>query len=50
MEAVVDLGPTGGAETAEIEEGCEGISEDECLMRRILVAHINYICTHKKNP
>ncbi|KAK9061914.1 hypothetical protein SSX86_019098 [Deinandra increscens subsp. villosa] len=41
----------GGAETAEIEEGCEeGIGEDECLMRRTLVAHTDYIYTQKKNP
>ncbi|KAD7479318.1 hypothetical protein R6Q59_008189 [Mikania micrantha] len=40
----------GGVETAEIEEGCEGIDEDECLMRRILVAHTDYIYTQKKNP
>ncbi|KAK9061919.1 hypothetical protein SSX86_019103 [Deinandra increscens subsp. villosa] len=40
----------GGVETAEIEEGCEGIGEDECLMRRTLVAHTDYIYTQKKNP
>ncbi|GJW06835.1 phytosulfokines 3-like protein [Tanacetum coccineum] len=40
----------GGAETVETEEGCEGIGEDECLMRRTLVAHIDYIYTQKKNP
>ncbi|KAI7727357.1 hypothetical protein M8C21_003503 [Ambrosia artemisiifolia] len=41
-----------GVETAkiEIEEGCEGINEDECLMRRTLVAHIDYIYTQKKTP
>ncbi|KAI3794143.1 hypothetical protein L1987_36770 [Smallanthus sonchifolius] len=40
----------GGVETAEIEEGCEGLGEDECLMRRTLVAHIDYIYTQKTNP
>ncbi|PWA76720.1 phytosulfokine [Artemisia annua] len=40
----------GGDETAEIEQGCEGIGEDECLMRRTLAAHIDYIYTQKKNP
>ncbi|KAI7741029.1 hypothetical protein M8C21_029725 [Ambrosia artemisiifolia] len=34
----------------EVEEGCEGIGEDECLMRRTLVAHLDYIYTQKKNP
>ncbi|KAK1410332.1 hypothetical protein QVD17_36867 [Tagetes erecta] len=34
----------------EIEERCEGIDEDECLMRRTLVAHIDYIYTQNKNP
>nr|BAC53658.1 preprophytosulfokine [Zinnia elegans] len=35
----------------EVQEGCEGtISEDECLMRRTLVAHLDYIYTQKKNP
>ncbi|XP_076896040.1 phytosulfokines 3-like [Bidens hawaiensis] len=37
-----------GVET--IEESCQGIDEDECLMRRTLVAHIDYIYTQKKNP
>ncbi|KAL8193711.1 hypothetical protein R6Q57_026402 [Mikania cordata] len=40
----------GGVETVEMEEGCEGIGEDECLIRRILVAHTDYIYTQKKNP
>ncbi|KAM0057806.1 putative phytosulfokine [Helianthus debilis subsp. tardiflorus] len=34
----------------EVEEGCEGIGEEECLMRRTLVAHLDYIYTQKKNP
>ncbi|KAI3824162.1 hypothetical protein L1987_05611 [Smallanthus sonchifolius] len=34
----------------EVEEGCEGVGEDECLMRRTLVAHLDYIYTQKKNP
>ncbi|XP_018437495.1 phytosulfokines 3 [Raphanus sativus] len=27
------------------EESCEGIEEDECLIRRTLVAHTDYIYT-----
>ncbi|KAK9053284.1 hypothetical protein SSX86_029917 [Deinandra increscens subsp. villosa] len=35
----------------EVEEGCEGdIGEEDCLMRRTLVAHLDYIYTQKKNP
>ncbi|KAI3665637.1 hypothetical protein L6452_44266 [Arctium lappa] len=34
----------------EVEEGCEGVGEEECLMRRTLVAHLDYIYTQKKNP
>ncbi|KAL7612200.1 phytosulfokines 3 [Lactuca sativa] len=40
----------GGVETAQIEEGCEGIGEEECLMRRTLVAHIDYIYTQNQTP
>ncbi|XP_058778097.1 phytosulfokines 3-like [Vicia villosa] len=29
---------------------CEGIEEDECLMRRTLIAHTDYIYTQKHNP
>ncbi|KAK1439039.1 hypothetical protein QVD17_04854 [Tagetes erecta] len=39
--------PTKGV---EVEEGCEGIGEEECLMRRTLVAHLDYIYTQNKNP
>ncbi|RWR77942.1 hypothetical protein CKAN_00644700 [Cinnamomum micranthum f. kanehirae] len=35
----------------DVGEGCEGVGEDECLMRRTLVAHTDYIYTQKKkNP
>ncbi|KAI3747839.1 hypothetical protein L6452_10523 [Arctium lappa] len=40
----------GDVETAEIEKGCEGIGEEECLMRRTLVAHLDYIYTQKETP
>ncbi|KAI3519360.1 hypothetical protein L1887_08409 [Cichorium endivia] len=40
----------GSGETAKIEEGCEGIGEEECLMRRTLVAHIDYIYTQNQTP
>uniref|UniRef100_A0A7N1A6K3 Phytosulfokine n=1 Tax=Kalanchoe fedtschenkoi TaxID=63787 RepID=A0A7N1A6K3_KALFE len=31
------------------EDGCDGISEYECLMRRSLAAHLDYIYTQKNN-
>ncbi|KAJ9166362.1 hypothetical protein P3X46_021132 [Hevea brasiliensis] len=40
------------AEKAETEESCEGVEEDECLIRRTLVAHVDYIYTQgeTENP
>ncbi|KAE8693367.1 putative Glucan endo-1,3-beta-glucosidase precursor [Hibiscus syriacus] len=32
-------------ETVEVEDSCEGIAEDDCLMRRTLAAHVDYIYT-----
>ncbi|CAJ2630401.1 phytosulfokines 3-like [Trifolium pratense] len=37
-------------EKVNIEDNCEGISEDDCLMRRTLVAHTDYIYTQKQKP
>ncbi|KAB2604603.1 phytosulfokines-like [Pyrus ussuriensis x Pyrus communis] len=37
-------------EKAMVEESCEGVGEDECLMRRTLAAHIDYIYTQKRKP
>ncbi|KAF8406181.1 hypothetical protein HHK36_008261 [Tetracentron sinense] len=37
-------------ENVEVDEGCEGVGEDECLMRRTLVANTDYIYTQKHNP
>ncbi|KAI4295793.1 hypothetical protein L6164_035801 [Bauhinia variegata] len=33
-----------------MEESCEGIGEEECLMRRTLAAHVDYIYTQKHKP
>ncbi|KAG4987712.1 hypothetical protein AAZX31_11G044900 [Glycine max] len=33
----------------EVDESCEGIKEEECLIRRTLTAHIDYIYTQKHN-
>ncbi|KAI3423165.1 Phytosulfokine-beta [Psidium guajava] len=32
------------------DESCEGVGEEECLVRRTLAAHIDYIYTQKHNP
>ncbi|RDX79891.1 Phytosulfokines 3, partial [Mucuna pruriens] len=37
-------------DVVEVDESCEGIKDDECLMRRTLAAHIDYIYTQKHNP
>ncbi|KAI5661201.1 hypothetical protein M9H77_20524 [Catharanthus roseus] len=34
----------------DTEEGCEGLGEDECMMRRTLQAHLDYIYTQKNQP
>ncbi|XP_077233883.1 phytosulfokines-like [Tasmannia lanceolata] len=40
-----------GEENLDANEGCEGVGEEECLMRRTLVAHTDYIYTQgNKNP
>nr|XP_009631904.1 phytosulfokines 3-like [Nicotiana tomentosiformis]XP_016476260.1 PREDICTED: phytosulfokines 3-like [Nicotiana tabacum] len=32
------------------EENCKGIKEEECLERRTLAAHLDYIYTQNQNP
>ncbi|MBA0851449.1 hypothetical protein Goshw_020012 [Gossypium schwendimanii] len=34
----------------EVEDSCEGVEEEECLMRRTLAAHTDYIYTQNHNP
>ncbi|XP_018810221.2 phytosulfokines 5-like [Juglans regia] len=34
----------------KVEEICEGAGEEECLERRTLAAHIDYIYTQKHKP
>ncbi|KAF9687477.1 hypothetical protein SADUNF_Sadunf02G0097600 [Salix dunnii] len=38
------------AEEAAVVESCEGPGEEECLMRRTLAAHVDYIYTQKHKP
>ena len=32
------------------EESCKGVKEEECLERRTLAAHLDYIYTQNQNP
>ncbi|XP_073128549.1 phytosulfokines 3-like [Henckelia pumila] len=34
----------------EAGNSCQGIEDEECLMRRTLAAHIDYIYTQKHKP
>ncbi|CAA3011439.1 phytosulfokines-like [Olea europaea var. sylvestris] len=34
----------------DVEESCKGVGEEECLMRRTLAAHLDYIYTQKHKP
>ncbi|KAF5747283.1 Phytosulfokines 3 precursor family protein [Tripterygium wilfordii] len=38
-----------GVVEGHAEDSCEGIGEDECLMRRTLAAHIDYIYTQDQS-
>ncbi|KAG8473524.1 hypothetical protein CXB51_035635 [Gossypium anomalum] len=47
----VHLGEGEADQKVELEDSCEGIAEEEeCLMRRTLAAHIDYIYTQKTKP
>ncbi|CAK9165522.1 unnamed protein product [Ilex paraguariensis] len=43
-------GTVGAQHVEVVDENCEGVGDEECLMRRTLAAHIDYIYTQKKNP
>ncbi|XP_022884320.1 phytosulfokines 3-like [Olea europaea var. sylvestris] len=34
----------------DVEESCKGVGEEECLMRRTLAAHLDYIYTQNHKP
>ncbi|XP_022768624.1 phytosulfokines-like [Durio zibethinus] len=38
------------AEKVDVDENCEGVGKDECLMRRTLAAHVDYIYTQHHKP
>ncbi|XP_012435661.1 phytosulfokines 3 [Gossypium raimondii] len=33
-----------------VEDSCQGVGEEECLMRRTLAAHVDYIYTQNHKP
>ncbi|XP_059643219.1 phytosulfokines 3-like [Cornus florida] len=33
-----------------VDESCDGVGEEECLTRRTLAAHTDYIYTQKQKP
>ncbi|KAL3726249.1 hypothetical protein ACJRO7_031176 [Eucalyptus globulus] len=33
-----------------LDDSCKGVGEEECLVRRTLAAHIDYIYTQKHHP
>lgn len=33
-----------------VADSCDGVEGDDCLMRRTLAAHIDYIYTQKSKP
>ncbi|KAL4379834.1 hypothetical protein GQ457_02G008500 [Hibiscus cannabinus] len=37
-------------QAAEVEDSCDGVGEEECLMRRTLAAHVDYIYTQNHKP
>ncbi|GMI82716.1 phytosulfokine 4 precursor [Hibiscus trionum] len=34
----------------DVDETCEGVGKEECLMRRTLAAHVDYIYTQNHKP
>ncbi|KAJ0753993.1 putative phytosulfokine [Helianthus annuus] len=49
-EAVTSTISTATQKGAVVEDSCNGIATDECLERRTLVAHLDYIYTNDKKP
>ncbi|KAK8601021.1 hypothetical protein V6N13_059239 [Hibiscus sabdariffa] len=37
-------------ERVDVDVNCEGVGKEECLMRRTLAAHVDYIYTQNHNP
>ncbi|XVF64213.1 hypothetical protein PTKIN_Ptkin09bG0150100 [Pterospermum kingtungense] len=39
-----------GEKLVDIDENCEGVGKENCLMRRTLAAHVDYIYTQNHKP
>ncbi|KAE8695971.1 Phytosulfokine [Hibiscus syriacus] len=39
-----------GDQGIAVDDNCDGLGEEECLMRRTLAAHVDYIYTQEHNP
>ncbi|KAJ8769009.1 hypothetical protein K2173_024004 [Erythroxylum novogranatense] len=46
----IEYGDVEKEEQVHVEESCVGVGEDECLLRRSLTAHLDYVYTKKYNP
>ncbi|KAJ9705337.1 hypothetical protein PVL29_003396 [Vitis rotundifolia] len=46
----IQHGDVDEAKKVEVKESCEGVGEEECLMKRTLAAQTDYIYTQNKNP
>ncbi|KAH6799574.1 hypothetical protein C2S51_036058 [Perilla frutescens var. frutescens] len=49
-EAVAEQQLKAEAKGVEVEESCDGIGEEECLRRKTIAAHLDYIYTQRHNP
>ncbi|KAK8625919.1 hypothetical protein V6N13_057074 [Hibiscus sabdariffa] len=38
------------AESMDVDSNCEGVGKEECLMKRTLAAHVDYIYTQHHHP
>ncbi|KAJ8768942.1 hypothetical protein K2173_023937 [Erythroxylum novogranatense] len=46
----IEYGHEEKEEQVQVEESCVGAGEDECLLRRSLAAHLDYVYTEKHHP
>ncbi|GJZ50303.1 phytosulfokines 3-like protein [Tanacetum coccineum] len=50
VDAVTSTITTSTNKDVAQESSCVGVGKEECLMRRTLVGHLDYIYTQEKNP
>ncbi|KAI7752953.1 hypothetical protein M8C21_032016 [Ambrosia artemisiifolia] len=49
-EAVTSTISVASQKDTIVEDNCNGVEKEECLERRTLVAHLDYIYTNDKKP